>query len=658
MKNQTNQESHVSRVDDTPPPPPESEGLIENLYKLIGESAILLPCQKAQKGPRDTRWKDTTLAASKSPAYQERLQNANIAVLLGRASGDICAIDLDSDKAVEEFLGLNSRLKRTLRTKGSRGCQIWARFTGEYEGKIVKFADAASVPVGEWRGDGCSMIAGLHPDGMDYEFVVEAPVVSISFTEIVWPQDWKCPWRKSEYQKLVDSAGEPFRDGSGGILNQQFFCHKYAVEHQVLFETDSLRFYKYNVNNGAYEHVTEARLKTSLSEDVKHFADQQDGDARKKIMHAANNRFLVEVIQLLKGKTERREGFHGIPEWIHAANCMVFPCLDEVFEMPFSASYYSRNQCPIDFVRDAKCPRFLEMLNAVLKAEDVDLMQRMFGYVLKRGNPCHKIFLMTGRSATSKSTIVAILEGLVGWANVGQLRAQHLGSRFELGGVLGKTLLTGKDVPADFLKSRDAEGLKSMVGGDRLEAERKGVNERTALSGTFNVVIASNHSLTIRASGDHDAWKRRLIKIEFARPFTGKRIPAIHVNLLREEGPGILNWAIQGMIQVNREIDAHGDFILTPTQQQRVDEMLVASDSLARFLNDRVIAGGGNLSTEELTGEYAAFCNKRQWPAESEESVSKLLPELMCDLFRSEKSHSIARSTGPVRGFRGVTWRN
>ena len=39
---------------------------------------------------------------------------------------------------------------------------------------------------------------------------------------------------------------------------------------------------------------------------------------------------------------------------------------------------------------------------------------------------------------------------------------------------VGKTLLTGKDVTADFLQHKGASRIKALVGGDLLQCEKKG----------------------------------------------------------------------------------------------------------------------------------------------------------------------------------------
>ena len=73
---------------------------------------------------------------------------------------------------------------------------------------------------------------------------------------------------------------------------------------------------------------------------------------------------------------------------------------------------------------------------------------------------------------------------------------------------LGKSLLIGVDVDADFLSGSAISRLKGLVGGDFLDAEKKSNNRNFRLHGRFNVLITSNTRLRIKLQGDQSAWRR------------------------------------------------------------------------------------------------------------------------------------------------------
>lgn len=58
-----------------------------------------------------------------------------------------------------------------------------------------------------------------------------------------------------------------------------------------------------------------------------------------------------------------------------------------------------------------------------------------------------RLLILDGKPNTGKSTLVLILQALIGEENVCQLRTECLAERFELNRFRGKTLLIGCDVP-------------------------------------------------------------------------------------------------------------------------------------------------------------------------------------------------------------------
>jgi len=179
---------------------------------------------------------------------------------------------------------------------------------------------------------------------------------------------------------------------------------------------------------------------------------------------------------------------------------------------------------------------------------------------------------------------------------------------------VGRTLLSGKDVPGDFLNMRPAHVLKALVGGDTLEGEVKNGNESFSVQGCFNVLISTNTRLRVKLDSDAGAWRRRMLIVDYARPKPTKPIPGFDSLLLREEGEGILVWAVEGAIQLKRELDTTGTIQLTEFQSRRVDDLLSESDSVRSFVRDCIIsAHGTELTINDVTAAYRDYCEAREW---------------------------------------------
>ena len=239
--------------------------------------------------------------------------------------------------------------------------------------------------------------------------------------------------------------------------------------------------------------------------------------------------------------------------------------------------------------------------------------------------------------------------------NCTQLRTEHLNERFELFRFLRKTLLAGVDVQADFLSARGAPVLKALVGGDIMDAEQKGGTGCFPIEGTFAVVITCNSRLRVRLEGDVGAWRRRLLIVRYECPPPAKKIPDFGAHLVKTEGGGILNWAIEGLGDLLNDVEQRGDIALTPRQAGVVDSLLAESDSLRYFLNDRVERYvGGDLSIHEIVEAYAEYCPAHGWSPLPITVVQRQIEGLMLELFQTVKVNSIERDGKSAKGFRNV----
>jgi len=146
-----------------------------------------------------------------------------------------------------------------------------------------------------------------------------------------------------------------------------------------------------------------------------------------------------------------------------------------------------------------------------------------------------------------------------------------------------------------------------------------------------------------------------IIRYEGLKP--KKKIPDFGGKLAREEGSGILNFAIAGLAMLLKDIDENesGDIALTERQKTIVDNLLAESDSLRLFLQEAIVAAEGeDLSVNEIVEAYAAFCPEKGWDPLPITEIQRSLEGLMLELFHVTKSHCIKRDDRSVRGFFGV----
>jgi phage/plasmid-associated DNA primase len=174
--------------------------------------------------------------------------------------------------------------------------------------------------------------------------------------------------------------------------------------------------------------------------------------------------------------------------------------------------------------------------------------------------------------------------------------------------------------------------------------------------GTFNIVVTCNSRLRLRLDGDAGAWRRRLLIVRFEQPPPPRAIPDFDRLLLREEGAGILRWALAGFVQLQEEFADIGDFALTEPQRKRIDSLLAESESLRVFLMERVSPHDyGDVTTAELMQAYAEFCGDRGWNPLPVTLFERQVGDLMMEIFHRPKSHDLERNGKKSnRGWHGV----
>jgi Bifunctional DNA primase/polymerase, N-terminal. len=197
---------------------------ISHIISLLGP-ALLLPWPAGCKGSRK-KWKHLQLTDMSAPGHLAELESAgNIGVALGRVSNGLVTLDFDDEDYVERFLEVNPLLRTTLRTTAQRGCNIWLRCTTDYP-RSSKLTNRSGEEIGEWRADGNqTIVAGTHPSGMPYRFVVEKPAIAIDYSEIVWPDVISPPdaTESKRVRRVIEKEVVSVSVSDGGLQIQASF---------------------------------------------------------------------------------------------------------------------------------------------------------------------------------------------------------------------------------------------------------------------------------------------------------------------------------------------------------------------------------------------------------------------------------------------------
>jgi hypothetical protein len=330
---------------------------LEQFTALLGEDVFFVPCEWGTKKPRHT-YKFRPFASTKSAAYAElfTLQPTNIAVYLGQASGGLCAIDFDVDADLDAFLAANPLLQQTTRSRGSRGAMLWVRIEG-------RFPRSCKTDHFEWRADGnLATIHGRHKNGVDYRLLVDAPPLTLAFTDIQWPPEWAPSWVYEDAEAiaaaLMQEYGQPFytnKESKVTGINERYWAGLYARENRVLYEPDEKSFYLYDEGRGLWQLVTQEAIREAISQRILEVS-RESRQFTLEIQITQTK--LKAIVSALMGIVENRGAFKVKQRFIHVANGVLrFADDGDIQFGGFSPEDHSRNQSPFAFEAEAECPR-------------------------------------------------------------------------------------------------------------------------------------------------------------------------------------------------------------------------------------------------------------------------------------------------------------
>jgi P4 family phage/plasmid primase-like protien len=453
---------------------------------------------------------------------------------------------------------------------------------------------------------------------------------------------------------VFQKYGEPFLVNEKGnvALNDRAVAVKCATSHQIKYNAMLNSYERYDGKRGLWVPVHEVdvmRVLDNLLLALGKAYDQQDVVAR---ITAAKLSSLCKMMRPhdLQVETENAAGL------VHARNGVVELGAKKPKLLPHDPKYLFRHSNEIAFDAEADCPKFLKkFLGTALEQPDIHLLQMYCGSMLLGPNTCHGIMVIRGTAGGGKSTLVSIIEKVIGENNVAHLRTSLLNGRFETSAFLGKRLLVGKDVPGDTLATSGARMLKSLVGGDLMQAEIKYNPDKQPVRGDYHMVIVSNNKLRIALDGDEEAWRRRLLVVDFKNTKPTQPIPDFAKILLAKEASGILNWLIDGAKAYGAEMEKHGLLRLTNEQEKRVTTLLEDSDNVVHFVN-RCLApkNGRDVSSEELLLGYHRVCRNQQWTPVPTHTFQSRMPDVLGRVFSTARRNDIKRDGRAVRGFKNV----
>jgi len=277
--------------------------------------------------------------------------------------------------------------------------------------------------------------------------------------------------------------------------------------------------------------------------------------------------------------------------------------------IPHTPDYFTFVRLPYDYDLAAECPKWHAFLRDVMlkRADYILLLQQWLGYLLRPDLRLQKFLLCVGEGANGKTVFNEVIQSLVGSENCSQVPIARFDNPFALIGTLGKMLnVTTEGV--GLIEELAETTLKSFTSGDRMTFERK-FKEAVSDTPTAKVMIATND--LPRFNDKSQAIWRRILLIPFDKTIAEDKQIETLAEELKRELPGILNWVLEGL----RNLNAAGRFTVPENNKSMLEQYRQdANPARAFLLESYTTADNGEcIGCEILYRAYAEWCKGRNY---------------------------------------------
>ncbi len=384
---------------------------------------------------------------------------------------------------------------------------------------------------------------------------IERPIKTISHKIRYWRGDFY-RWEKTHYKKLLNEEFE-------GWLTSFLASKTVFTKNDAKSTTTPL--------HATYSEVSNASLHLrSICQagcrEMPAWLNDRDVDTYHEY-----NENIQDATQIIAFKN----GLLDVVKWLELA---------DTEPVPHTPKWFSEVVLPCNWEPSATCPKWLNFLDKSLRGDEtlISILQEWFGYCLTGDTKYQRMLWPHGDSGTGKSTMITVLQHLVGNANTASFNLWDLAERFTLQSWLGKRLVCSAD--AELGRSTEAmkvlARLKGIIGGDGQNIDRKNREALALVKLTVRLVISTNEFPTLPDASD--TMLRRVMFIPFENKIDKANIDNYLSDRLITEIDGIAAWALEGL----KRLERNGDFTDSKRSNDVANEYRRMQNPIFCFVED------------------------------------------------------------------------
>lgn len=303
--------------------------------------------------------------------------------------------------------------------------------------------------------------------------------------------------------------------------------------------------------------------------------------------------------------------------WVNFQNGFYDPIEGKL--IPHDPKYRATNQLPHNFTPGGKpeCPELDRWLTFITPdPDDREMLLEYIGYCMTRDTRQQKFLILYGSGGTGKSTLIRLLEEIIGEENTSNIPLRELSYRFSAFGLVGKLLNSCADIDEAAIK--DVSLIKQLMGEDKIQAEAKGKNAFWFRSCAKQ--IFSTNELPLILSERSNGFYRRLLILTMNR---APKSPRADFTELLIRGIDRLIYLAMDALET---MYIQGSIMNSKNSQDAVNALWRESDTVEAWLYDRCERDiKARTDRTELFDNYSLWCDANESMSLSLKSFYKAL---------------------------------
>ena len=236
---------------------------------------------------------------------------------------------------------------------------------------------------------------------------------------------------------------------------------------------------------------------------------------------------------------------------------------------------------------------------AVADPDDREMLLQYAGYCLTRDTRQQKFLILNGEGGTGKSTVIRMIEAMIGSENISNISLSELTQRFASYGLLGKLLNSCADLEVQALE--DTSTLKKVLGEDTLRGEAKG-KDSFSFKSYAKLIFSTNELPVIKAEKTNGFYRRLLI-------LPMNRVPEVARSDFYDQLSAEIGYFIRISVQALSRMYKRGTLAESRHSAEAVDRLRMDSDTVEAFLNDKCErVRGERVERGYLYQMYSDYC--------------------------------------------------